>query len=144
MNMYAESSAILGWLLDEPSAPAICRLLAAADLIVASDLTLIECDRVLLRAVAVGELNETEAADRRAHLQDAASHWHTLRIGAEVVDRARQPFPGHPIRTLDAIHLASVLTARAGIAGLKLLSLDDRVRRTAKRLGLELLPVEIP
>lgn len=140
MNLYAESSAVLAWLLDEPSASEVRRLLAEADIIVASDLTLIECDRVLLRAVSQGELTEADAADRRAHLANAAAHWHILRIAAEIVDRARQPFPEEPIRTLDAIHLASALTARAAIAELKLLSLDDRVRKSGKKLGLQLLP----
>ena len=140
MNLYAESSAVLAWLLDESSAAEVRRLLVEADIIVASDLTLIECDRVLLRAVSQGELTEADAADRRAHLANAAAHWHILRIAAEIVDRARQPFPEEPIRTLDAIHLASALTARAAITELKLLSLDDRVRKSAKRLGLQLLP----
>ena len=140
MNLYAESSAILAWLLDENFAQEVRNSLAAAEVIVASDLTLIECDRVLIRAVTLGELTEVEAADRRAHLVAAASHWHILRLAPEIVDRARLPFPGEPIRTLDAIHLASVLTARTAIAGLKLLSLDDRVRKAAKKLGLELLP----
>lgn len=141
MSLYAESSAVLAWLLDEKSAPEIRRLLSAADIIVASDLTLIECDRVLLRAATLGELTEAEAADRRAHLVSAASHWQILRIAPEIVERARQPFPGEPIRTLDAIHLASALVARTAIAGLQLLSLDDRVRRAGKGLGLENLPV---
>jgi len=140
VNLYAESSAILAWLLDESSAQEVRLALAAAEFIVASDLTLIECDRVLIRAVTLGELTEVEAADRRAYLATAASHWHILRIAPEIVDRARQPFPGEPIRTLDAIHLASVLIARTAIVGLRLLSLDDRVRKVAKKLGLELLP----
>jgi len=143
VNLYAESSAVLGWLLDEDSATEVRRLLAAAEFIVASDLTLIECDRVLLRAVSLGELTEAEAADRRAHLVAAASHWHVLRIAAEIVDRARLPFPGDPIRTLDAIHLASALTGRGALAGLALLSLDDRVRKAGKALGLEILPSQI-
>ena len=143
MNLYAESSAILAWLLDEYSAQEVRSLLAAAEVIVASDITLIECDRVLIRAVTLGELTEVEAADRRAHLVAAASHWHILRVAPEIADRARQPFPGEPIRTFDAIHLASVLTARTAIVGLKLLSLDDRVRKAAKKLGLELLPEKV-
>jgi predicted nucleic acid-binding protein len=115
-------------------------LLIAAPAVVASDLTLIECDRVILRAAALGELTDNEAADRRAHLTMAASQWHLLRIGPEVVDRARQPFPGEPIRTLDAIHLASALIARSAVVGLELLSLDDRIRKAARRLGLPLRP----
>ena len=117
------------------------RSLADAEFIIASDLTLIECDRVLLRAAALGELMEAESADRRAHLTAAASHWQILRVAPEIVERARQPFPGEPIRTLDAIHLASVLAARTALAGLKLLSLDDCVRKAGKKLGLDIIPM---
>lgn len=140
MNLYAESSAVLAWLLDEETAPTVRQLLTDAEIVVASDLTLIECDRVLIRAINLGELTEADAADRRAHLSAAASHWHVLRIAGEVVDRARQPFPGEPIRTLDAIHVASTLIARSAIAGLILLSLDERVRNVAGKLGIEVLP----
>jgi predicted nucleic acid-binding protein len=140
VSLYAESSAVLAWLFDEPTAPAVRRLLDDAEVIVASDLTLIECDRVLLRAVALEELTEAQAADRRAHLIAAAAHWQVLRIAGEIVDRARQPFPGDPIRTLDAIHLASLLVARSAIVGLRLLSLDERVRQAAKGLGVAVEP----
>jgi len=140
VNLYAESSAVLAWLLDESTAPDIRRLLNEAEIIVASDLTLIECNRVLLRTVALKEMTEAEAADRRAHLAAAAAHWQILRIAAEIVERARQPFPGEPIRTLDAIHLASLLTGRSAIRGLALLSLDERVRQAAKGLGVEVIP----
>ena len=101
---------------------------------------LIECDRVLLRAVALKELTEAESADRRAHLSAAAAQWQVLRIAGEIVDRARQPFPGDPIRTLDAIHLASLLVARSAVVGLRLLSLDERVRQAAKMLGVAVEP----
>lgn len=140
MRLYAESSAVLAWLLDEPTAPTVRHLLDEAELIIASDLTLIECDRVLLRAVALGELTESEAADRRAHLVCAAAHWQVLHIAGEVVDRARRPFPGDPIRTLDAIHLASLLVARSAVVSLRLLSLDERVRQAAKALGVAIEP----
>jgi len=140
MSLYAESSAVLAWLLDEPAGSFVRQTLSETEIVLASDLTLIECDRVLHRAAALGELTEAEVADRRAHLATAAAHWHVLRLGSEVVDRARRPFPGDPIRTLAAIHLASVLVARSAIAGLELLSLDDRIRAVGKKLGLTLLP----
>jgi predicted nucleic acid-binding protein len=140
VNLYAESSAVLAWLLDESSAAAVRQLLGASEIIIASDLTLIECDRVLLRAVVLKELTEAEAADRRAHLASAATHWQILRIAPEIVDRARRPYPGEPIRTLDAIHLASLLVGRSVVQGLALLSLDDRVRQSARGLGVEVVP----
>jgi len=141
VNVYAESSAVLAWLLGEDSAPRVREVLTGATLVLASDLTLIECDRVLIRAVALGEIAEADAADRRAQLNAAAAHWHVLRVSTEIVERARRPFPGEPVRTLDAIHLASALAARSAIAGVHLLSLDDRIRTAARGLGLQLQPV---
>ena len=140
MNLYAESSAVLAWLLGEDAAPRVRELLSKAELVIASDLTLLECDRVLIRAVVLGEVDEAAAADRRAHLNAAAAHWHMLRVSAEIVERARQPFPAEPMRTLDAIHLSSALAARAGVAGVQLLSLDERVRRAGQQLGFRLQP----
>jgi len=83
-----------------------------------------------------GGLSEGEAAGRRAHLAEVSSHWQILRISPEIVDRARRPFPGEPIRTLDAIHLASALVACSAVPGLKLLSLDERVRRAGRAVVL--------
>jgi PIN domain-containing protein len=140
MSVYAESTAILAWLLDEASSEDVREVLTTSDVVIASDLTLLESERVLLRAVALGELTEAEAADRRAHLMTAASHWHVLRISPEIVERARQPFPGEPIRTLDAIHLASALIARGMVPGLAVLSLDERIRRAATPLGVRVRP----
>ena len=54
MTLYAESSAVLAWLLGEPSGRVVRERLATAAIIIASDLTLIESDRVLQRAVAPG------------------------------------------------------------------------------------------
>ncbi|OFW08068.1 MAG: hypothetical protein A3H96_21985 [Acidobacteria bacterium RIFCSPLOWO2_02_FULL_67_36] len=140
MTIYAESSAVLAWLLGEEAGSRVRDALGKAELVVSSDLTLVECDRVLTRGIVLGEFEEAAAADRRAHLNAAAAHWHLLRMSADVVDRARGRFPAEPIRTLDAIHLASALVARSAVAGLELLSLDERVRRAGKALGFRLQP----
>lgn len=140
MNLYAESSAVLGWLLGEPSAPDVRAALDAADRIVASDVTLVECDRVLIRAVTLRDLREAAAAERRSMLNRAAAQWDLFHVSDEIVERARRPFPGEPIRTLDAIHLATALSARAALADLGVLSLDDRVRGAASALGFDVLP----
>lgn len=140
MNLYAESSAILAWLLGEDTGQQVRKILANADAIVSSDLTLVECDRVLHRAQAVGAITETAAADRKAHLRAAALGWNVLRIAPQIIERARQSFPEEPIRTLDALHVASALYARSALPGLVLLSLDDRVRRVAQSLGFDIQP----
>ena len=140
LTLYAESSAVLAWLLGEEAGASVRDALVAAKTVIASDLTLVECDRVLIRASMLGDITEAQAADRRAYLNAAAAGWQVMRIGQEIVERARRPFPGEPIRTLDAIHLASALVARQAIAGLELLSLDDRIRAAGRQLGMRLHP----
>ena len=140
MTLYAELSAVLAWLLDEPDGQAVRERLAKTDIVVASDLTLIECGRVSIRAAALGELTEAEAADRRGRLTTAAAHWHVLRIAGEIVERAREPFPTEPIRTLDAIHLGIGAGRPVSCTWFELLSLDERIRNVARKLGLPLQP----
>ena len=131
---------MLAWLLGEEADYRVREVLRRAALVAASDLVLLECDRVLIRAVALGEIDEVTAADRRVLLNAAAAHWHLWRVSSEIVDRARRPFPVEPVRTLDAIHLASALAARSAVPGIELLSLDDRMRQAGKQLGFRLQP----
>lgn len=138
MNLYAESSSVLAWLLGEDEGNAAA--LSAAELVIASDLTLVECDRVLHRATLTGDLSEADAAARRASLSRAASHWILFRIDDEVIERARRPFPVEPIRTLDALHLSTAVLARSLVPDLLLLARDRRVRDNGRALGFELVP----
>jgi predicted nucleic acid-binding protein len=131
---------VLAWLLGEPGAAAVRKALAKATRIVASDLTLVECDRVLIRAQTLGDLREADAATLRGLLNSAAAHWNLLHVDRPVVERARQPFPGEPVRTLDAVHLASALVVGAALSDLVVLSLDARIRGAARQLGLRLAP----
>ena len=140
MNLYAETSGVLAWLLGEPDASRVRKALAGATTVVSSDLTLVECDRVLIRAVTLGEIAEATAADRRARLNAVATGWHVLRVNADVVERARHRFPAEPVRTLDALHLASALVARQAVPGLAMLTLDNRLRASAAALGFAMVP----
>jgi hypothetical protein len=110
------------------------------DHVATSDLTLIECNRALVRGIVTGRLPEAGATDRRALLARVADHWTVLALDAEIAHRARQPFPVEPVRTLEAIHLAAALEARAMLPDLRVLSLDDRVRANARALGFEVVP----
>lgn len=140
MRLYAESSAPLAWLLEQEHGARVADALAAAELVIASELTLVECDRVLIRAVALGEVHEVDAVDRQARLNAVAARWTLLTLDEEILERARRPFPAEPVRTLDAIHLASALTVRKAVPDLSMLTLDHRVRQVANRLGIPVLP----
>ena len=105
-----------------------------------SSLTLIECERVLIRAVTTNLIPEAAAAERRAVLSRTADHWVVFDLDPEVVERACRPFPAEPIRTLDAIHLATAVLARSVVPDLAVVSLDERVRRSAEQIGFHVLP----
>ncbi len=140
MSVYAEPSAVVAWLFGEADGEAVREALANADRVVASDLTVLECDRVLSRAQITQKIPEARIAALRARLNAAAAHWTLLRVDRGVVDRARRRLPGEPIRTLDALHLSSTLLAREALERLDLLSLDQRIRASAVQLGFTVLP----
>jgi len=98
LNLYAESSAVLAWLLGETEQDAILRQLSNAEIVMTSDLTLVECDRVFARCLAVRSVTEAEIADRQALLNKAAVNWNVLRLDQDVIRRARRNFPIGPIR----------------------------------------------
>lgn len=131
---------MLAWLLGETGGGRVRQLLAGAEEVLTSVLTLVETDRVLIRAQALEELEEGDVVDRRRVLARASRHWHLVQLHEEILDRARRPFPNEPLRTLDALHLASALVARTAVPDFVVVSLDSRVRKTGLDLGFEVLP----
>ena len=140
MNLYAETSAVLAWLLDEQRGDGALSQLAAADVIHTSDLTLIECDRAFRRAAATGRISAGESSQLHAIVDTASAHWTLHGIDAEIVHRARRSFPHEPIPALDAIHLATALTVRNLSPDVQVLSFDERIRDNAAALGFRVAP----
>lgn len=140
MVVYVETSAIAAWLLEQPAGWLAFEAVQRADAVVSSDLSLVECERTLRRSVATGDLSASRADLLRRELVTAVSAWSFLPIGADVVARAREPFPDDMIRALDAIHLATALTARVTVGDLAVITLDQRVHRNAVALGFRVLP----
>lgn len=62
-----------------------------------------------------------------------------LEMTPEVLARALDPFPA-PVRTLDALHLASIEFLRSRRCDVTLATFDDRMRSAAQRMGIATLP----
>jgi hypothetical protein len=142
VNLYAESSAVLSWLLGQPLGNEVWQSLQGASGVFASELTLIETDRTLHRLTATGKLALPDAVATRARLESAASAWVIHRITPRVTERSRAAFPVEPIRSLDAIQLATALVLREIHSDLQVVSLDRRVRENAVSLGFGVVPAE--
>jgi predicted nucleic acid-binding protein len=140
VTVYVESSAVVAWLLDQPHAAEVEMVLSAADDVISSELTLIECDRALHRLGTVPGPGSVKIEPLRARLEAAVAAWAIEPIAGSVVERARAPFPDDAIRSLDAIHLATAVVVGASLGELDVLSLDERVRSSAVALGFRVLP----
>lgn len=135
MTVYAETSAVLRWLFAEADGEAVREALETASKVVTSRLTSIETRRVVQRSEREGRVTAAQAADLRAIFAQAASTWAVLEISDEVARRAEAGFPVEPVRTLDAIHLASALLLREALPALAIVTADERVRANAHALG---------
>jgi hypothetical protein len=142
--VYAETSAVLAWLTGEPQGTHVASIMTEADRIVTSQLTLVECERALIRAWALHLISEVERVDRVMKLDRASERWTRMVVDDEAAQRARRPFPVEPVRAVDALHLASALLARSTAADLVILTLDQRIRENATRLGFDVLPIHDP
>jgi hypothetical protein len=60
-----------------------------------------------------------------------------IELAVPVLECALEPFPG-PVRTLDALHLASIEFLRARRQTIELASYDDRLLEAAQALGIPL------
>lgn len=138
MIVYAESSAVLAWLLNEPGRDSVRQALAGAARVVTSRLTIVECSRALDRGGMGGRLGEAAVLAAHRLLAEASAGWVIMDTVGEVVTRASRPFPYEPVRTLDALHLASALVFHEWLGALAMLSLDERVRANWTAFGHEL------
>ena len=139
-HLYAESSAVLSWLLEEPMSAAIRACMAGASRVVTSALTVVECERTVHRAFTARLMDAAVRDAARRKLEEAIALWSVMSISKQILRRAREPFPSEPVRSLDALHLASALRIREGRGEVSILSLDKRVRANATGLGFVVVP----
>ena len=134
--VYLETSALLAWLLGEPAGDGIRGEVDASDAVVTSVVTSIEAERVLARALAGRMMREAEARRARGTLARARASWIVMGLTDDIATRAGSAFPVEPVRTLDAIHLATALRFTEVFPELRVLTLDRRVSENAVALGI--------
>lgn len=107
-----------------------------------SALVPVELLSVLHRRRATGELAPAGFAAILARIRQDRAHWALVEVTSAVLDRAEQVISHTGVRTLDAIHLASALHARAaaGASGSQVpfVTADLPQREAALRLGLDI------
>lgn len=130
---YIESSALLAALL-EHDAEAL-KSLRARPRPITSALTLAEAARAIVRARVGDRL--TPDAERAAvgALRRFERRCYIVAVTDDVLARVRRPFPVEPVRTLDAVHIATVESLGEPPQLMSVVTRDNRVRENAKALG---------
>ncbi len=135
---YLESSAALAWLLQEVPFEKILQKLENAEEIFASILTSLEVSRVLSRTIFGDDALRIPEAKVFGALENSIKKWNLMDLTSDIQKRVAAPFPVEPVRTQDAIHLASAMEFAKSHSDLKVLTLDKRIILNLQPLGLEL------
>jgi predicted nucleic acid-binding protein len=122
--IYLDTSVVLAQLLGEDRAPSPALWRAP---LVAS--RLLECE--LWVRIHARKLAESHGDAVRRILAGVSF----VELGAPVLLRATQAFPV-PLRTLDALHVASIEVLRARGQDVRLATLDERMATAARALGI--------
>ena len=138
-TLYIESSAILAWLLGEPKANLVIKAIDSAEVVVSSVLSILETERALIRAEKQNQISEADAQRLLGLFSNTMLDWAFLEITETVRRRAALPFPVEPVRSLDGIHLASMLEFLQVYPKMEILTFDHRIIENIRPLGLTLV-----
>jgi predicted nucleic acid-binding protein len=134
--LYIESSAILKWLFSEPGSNDVINLINKSGIVVSSTLSIIETKRAVLRAENQQFITAAEASKLKGLFSNTILDWSFVEMTEEIRERALLLFPVEPVRSLDAIHLASMLELLIIYPDMTVLSFDQRIIENLEPLGL--------
>jgi predicted nucleic acid-binding protein len=127
-----ESSALVAALLEHDTAalkaPAGTRYVTSA-------LTLAEAGRAIIRARATGRLTPADEQAAVRALRTFERRCFIVDVDRAVLARVRRAFPIEPIRTLDAVHLATMELLGEAPQLVTVVTRDARVRDNAQAFG---------
>jgi predicted nucleic acid-binding protein len=94
-----------------------------------------ETARAIIRARVAGRLSTAQERAAVRALRVFERRTDLVGVTAEILARVERPFPIEPIRTLDAIHLATADILGESPQLVTIVTRDDRVRGNARALA---------
>jgi predicted nucleic acid-binding protein len=128
--VYVDTSAVLRAVLERGMSPDVETKLGGARYVITSRLSLVEAARALarLRVAGTGEAAIADATREVDALWARVTLWE---LTPAVCELAGHVGPQLPLRTLDALHLATWLLARRRLGEVELLTSDERLARAS-------------
>ena len=143
MWTYFDTSALVKRYVDEPGRREVLRLLRRNECVTSAVLP-VELGSSLRRRVAEGSIDAARLPAILKHVAVDRPYWTLVEVGIDVLVGAETLVAAHPIRTLDAIHVASaqLFATRISMPGLTFVSADKRQTETAVAVGLLVRHIE--
>ena len=137
MWAYFDTSALVKRYVDEPGRREVQQLLRRHDCVTSAILP-VELRGALRRRVAERTLDSSRVSEILKRVAGDRAYWTVIEVGTEVLSGAEALVSVHPLRTLDAIHVASaqLFAARLSIPDLIFVSADKRQTDVASAIGL--------
>ena len=133
IRRYIESSALVAALLEgDKAAKASIRAMGQR---ITSALTAAETSRAVLRARLSGRITAQQERAALLTLRRFIRRCYIVSVTEEILARAGRRFPVEPVRTLDAIHLATAEALGDPPALVAVVTRDSRVRDNANAIG---------
>ncbi len=133
---YIETSALLAAILEGDAEAAAS--LRADGVRVTSALTFAEAHRALRRAIVSQRIDADAERQALLVLDTFRQRCDVIDVTDDILKRCGLPFPAEPVRTLDAIHLASAASLGELPQFITVVTRDERVAANAGVMGFAL------
>jgi len=137
---YFDTSALVKRYIRELGSAQVDSLLRRHDFL-SSAITPVEVLSALWRRKRSGDLSEPELAALLERIQSERIRWELVEVGGTVLKQAEEIIQERaPMRSLDAIHVASLMAFQTAVSvQIPFVTGDARQRDAAKHLGLDVV-----
>ena len=137
MWAYFDTSALVKRYIEEAGRREVLQLLRQHDCVTSAVLP-VELRTALRRRVSEGTLDGTRVPEILKRVATDRAYWTLVEVSSDVLTAAETLVATHPLRTLDAIHVASaqLLAARVTAPELIFVSADARQTQAAAAVGM--------
>lgn len=139
--LYLETSALLSWFFEQAKTEQIIAVIDRSAQVITSIISILEAKRAFARLEKTKEISPSPRVRLLQSLERNAMGWEVMGISPQIQQRISEPFPIEPVRTLDAIHLASALETAKIFPDCSVLTLDSRIISNLEPLGLEIAKI---
>jgi len=134
---YFDTSALIKRYVEEPGRREVLELLRKTQCVISAVLP-VEVRSALRRRVAERTLDSRRLPAILKRFAGDRSYWIAIEVSSDVLTAAESLSGSHPLRALDAIHVASarLFQDRTGAGSFTFISADAQQTRVAQALGL--------